>query len=264
MKRYSMRTPGELAGKLLKAGGRRVMGTITHVLTQEPVAALTFDDGPHPEFTPRLLNILEKYQAQATFFMIGQMAHQQPAMVRQIVQAGHTIGNHSWDHPSFPLITSHQRRSQLRACEQAVTPYGQKLFRPPYGHQNVASRLDLLRLGYQVVTWNVVAYDWLDHDAAWINHRLTSQIKPGSIILLHDALYHALKPEYINREAMLEAVDLLLGQLSGSFRFITVPQLLQCGRPRLQNWYKHGDLNWLNQLDGPNAVGRRYVRQDGI
>ena len=124
-----------------------IVGTITHVKTEEAVVALTFDDGPHPEFTPRLLEILEKHHARATFFLVGESAKKYPELVKRIAKAGHSIGNHSWDHPSFPLITGRDRRWQLRACEEAIAPYGQKLFRPPFGNQTIASRLDAFLFG---------------------------------------------------------------------------------------------------------------------
>lgn len=173
--RYSVR----ILHRLFNAAALRVMGTITHVSTQDAVAALTFDDGPYSEFTPRLLNILERHQARATFFVVGEAAQRHPEIVWQVAQAGHVIGNHTWDHPSFPLISGRERRAQLRACEQAIAPYGQRIFRPPYGHQSVASRLDALWLGYQVVNWNLHAYDWLDHDADWMADRLVNQNQPG-------------------------------------------------------------------------------------
>lgn len=153
------------------------MGTITHVATEEAVVALTFDDGPHPEYTPYLLDILEKHLAQATFFMIGKMAQRFPKLVERVVNTGHTIGNHSWDHPSFPHITARERRAQIRTCDKAIAPYGQRIFRPPSGHQSLASRFDALLLGYQVVTWNIVAQDWLDHDANWLVNQALRQIK---------------------------------------------------------------------------------------
>jgi peptidoglycan/xylan/chitin deacetylase (PgdA/CDA1 family) len=224
------------------------LGTITYVPTQDAVLALTFDDGPHPEFTPRLLKILEKYQAYATFFMVGETAQKYPALVRQVVEAGHEIGNHSWNHPSFPLISGRERRAQIGKCAQVLAPYGQRLFRPPHGHQSFGARLDAWRLGYQVVTWNIVAQDWLDHDANWMVNRVLDRLKPGSIILFHDSLYYTVEQQYVNREPTLTAVNMLLEQLSDQFRFVTISELLRHGRPTRRSWYQKGDLAWLNSL----------------
>jgi peptidoglycan-N-acetylglucosamine deacetylase len=216
----------------------KVMGTITHVATQEPVAALTFDDGPHPEFTPYLLDLLKRHRMHATFFMLGEAAEKYPDVVRQVAEGGHVIGNHSWDHPSFPLISWRERRSQIRDCASAIAPYGgQLLFRPPYGHQSLASRFDAWWLGYRVVTWNVVVEDWFDRDAEWMAQRLVERIRPGCVILLHDAIYRSIQvvPQY-DRQRMLTALDMTLEQLRGRFRFVTIPELLRHGRPRQQYW----------------------------
>jgi peptidoglycan/xylan/chitin deacetylase (PgdA/CDA1 family) len=235
------------------------MGTITHVSTQDAVAALTFDDGPHPESTSRLLDILKRHQVRATFFMVGEAAQRHPDIVRWVAQAGHAIGNHSWDHPSFPLITGRERRAQIRACEKAIAPYGQRLFRPPYGHQSVASRLDVLWLGYQVVTWNVEAHDWLDHDAEWIANRIVSKTEPGSVIVFHDALYYTIEARHTDREPMLEAVNMVLEQFGDRFRFITVPELLRYEHLQRRNWYRKADPDWLNILQRQYGETRRYT-----
>jgi peptidoglycan-N-acetylglucosamine deacetylase len=91
----------------------------------------TYPHRPHPQFTPPLLDILEKYRAHETFFMLGEAAHQYPELVRRVAQAGHTIGNHPWDHSSVPFISRHARLEQIEACEQAISPRGQRLFPPP-------------------------------------------------------------------------------------------------------------------------------------
>jgi peptidoglycan-N-acetylglucosamine deacetylase len=215
-----------------------IFGTIAYVNTEEPVAALTFDDGPHPVYTPNLLKILDKYKAHATFFMVGEAAQRQQELVKKVAQAGHAIGIHSWDHSSFATISGRKRRQQLRACKRTLGSYGQRLFRPPWGKQNLASRLDALWLGYKVVGWNVVAKDWFDFKPSDMAERLIKDIKPGSIILLHDAIYRSSLaiPQY-DRSAMLEALDIALTQISNQMRFVTVPELLQYGRPALQKWF---------------------------
>jgi peptidoglycan/xylan/chitin deacetylase (PgdA/CDA1 family) len=242
--------------RLLAAVAHRAIGIVTHVSTQDNVVALTFDDGPHPVYTPRLLNVLGAHGAHATFFMVGEAAQRHPDLVREVARADHAIGNHSWDHQSLPLISSRERRAQIRACEKAITPYGQRLLRPPYGHQPVASLFDALCLGYQVIAWSLHAYDWLDHDANWMADRLVSRIRPGDVILLHDAIYQSIEDRYADREPMLKAVDILLERLGGAFRFITVPELLRHGRPQRQRWCREADPDWLNRLGGPGGAAR--------
>lgn len=135
----------------VKVAIKKVLGSLTSVVTKDPLVALTFDDGPHPEYTPRVMEILARHQARATFFMVGKAAQQYPDLVRKIGEAGHAMGGHSWDHISFRQLTGRERRRQMRACQQILAPHGQLLFRPPYGDQSVASRLDAFWLGYEVV-----------------------------------------------------------------------------------------------------------------
>lgn len=227
---------------------RQLMGTITSVATDEPVAALTFDDGPHPRYTPRLLEILRRYDARATFFVVGESARKHPDLLRSMAEAGHAIGNHSWDHPSFPAIGSRERRRQMRACEEAIGPYSQRLFRPPYGNQNMASRFDAWRLRCRVVTWSAVGGDWQDDRAEAIFDRLANGLRPGSILLMHDALCTAEDERYAAREATLEAVRMLLERRGGTYRFVTVPGLLRSGRARKEWWHQPGDAAYLAAL----------------
>lgn len=224
---------------------RRFLGSITHVATAEPVAALTFDDGPHAAYTPRLLDILESHQARATFFMLGQSAIQYPELLRRIAQAGHAIGNHSWDHASFPFITGRKRREQIRACARAIAPYGQRLFRPPYGEQNLASQCDILWMRHKVILFNCEVGDWFNPDPHRMAEALVQKVTPGSIVCLHDAIRS--HPELIprlrqqphaDREAMLTAVDMFLTRMGTRLRFITIPELLRRGSPQRQHWYR--------------------------
>jgi peptidoglycan-N-acetylglucosamine deacetylase len=234
------------------------LGTITHVKTSEALLALTFDDGPDPVFTPQLLNILKKYNARATFFMVGENAERHPELVRRIAEEGHTIGNHSWDHPSFPLIRGRERRAQIRACQRAISPFGKRLFRPPYGNQNLMSRLDALTLGYKVITWNLIAVDWLDHTGDMMAKRIIEKIQNGSIILFHDSLYHMVEEQYADRGRTLDAVELLLTTLGGGFRFVSLSELLRHGSPRKTNWIQKPNIDFLNTLKGQVEAPRLY------
>jgi peptidoglycan/xylan/chitin deacetylase (PgdA/CDA1 family) len=226
----------------------QLFGTITHVSTHEPLAALTFDDGPHPQYTPRLLEILERFGARATFFVIGELARKHTDLVRRMAAAGHAIGNHSWSHPSFPAIGSRERRWQIQACEEVITPYSQKIFRPPYGNQVFGSRLDVWRLGLRVVTWNTVGRDWQDDSADTVLQRLVEGLRPGSIMLLHDGLRTAEDERFASRDATLEAVRRLLEGHAGHYQFITVPELLERGRVQKRWWYQPGEAGYLSAL----------------
>ena len=237
--------------RLLGKVARQLIGTIVSVETSDPVAALTFDDGPHPEFTPRLLRVLDRHQARATFFMLGDHARQYPDIVRRVVERGHALANHSWDHPSFPLISAHERRKQIRDCAHAIAPYGGlRLFRPPYGHQTMASRRDALLLGYSVVMGDAIAEDWWPREADWMADRLVNKIKPGSITILHDRICRSVQDvPQDDRQPMITAVDMALERLSGSFRFVTIPELLTHGEPIRSYYFSVPPLEMLGRLN---------------
>jgi peptidoglycan/xylan/chitin deacetylase (PgdA/CDA1 family) len=236
--------PQRLLRRAVRFAGRHFAGTITHVETTEPVAALTFDDGPDPATTPRLLEILDRHGAKATFFMLGEHALRYPELVQRIAAAGHAIANHSFDHRRLPSLSRAERRRQVLACEAALSPYGQKLFRPPRGLQSLASWLDVTSLGYQVVTWNVVAWDWEVRAAEWTAEQLSAQVRPGSIVLLHDVLHDADITAATDRTAVFTGLDSFLARTGSQTRFITVPQLLLHGQPHRANWFVRTDNDW--------------------
>jgi peptidoglycan/xylan/chitin deacetylase (PgdA/CDA1 family) len=232
----------------------RLEGLIVSVATTEPVAALTFDDGPHPVFTPQVLELLARHGARATFFMIGRQARRYPELVREVAVAGHAIGNHTWDHRSLTGLSGRERRHQLRAGAQALAPYGASLLRPPYGHFHRRARFDAWLCGYRhVIAWNLVVYDWLDHDPAWMRDRILHHIQPGSIILLHDALATTLDPAYSDRGPMLAALKAALTALAGRYRFVTVSELLRQGRPQLRIWERLPDPAFMARLQAVDS-----------
>ena len=210
----------------------RIPGTVAGVRTDQPLAALTFDDGPHPVYTPQLLEILRRHKAQGTFFMIGEAAQKHPEVVALVAQSGHAIGNHTWDHPYLPGTRGKERRRQIRACQRTLAPYGkERLFRPPYGAQSWASYIDARWLGYKVIGWNVEPKDWTAQSPSEMAERLAREIRPGGIVLLHDAIYRSNQPTpQYNREPMLAGLELFLGRFGQRYRFVTVPELLRSGR----------------------------------
>ena len=235
----------------------KVMGTLTRVSTSAPLAALTFDDGPHPIYTPKVVDLLERYGARGTFFMVGEAARRSPQIVARVAGGGHVVAGNSWNHPSFPLISRRERRQQIRACAQVLTPHGTRLFRPPYGHQNFATRVDLLRMGFQVVAWSVHAADWRERDPGKMAADLIEQITPGSIVLLHDAIFRPTLPDRtLDRSAMLEALERVLDRFSGRLRFVTVPELCRAGRPHWDNWYGVPPRGFMSEMTGsPDEYG---------
>jgi peptidoglycan/xylan/chitin deacetylase (PgdA/CDA1 family) len=213
-------------------GHTAALGTVHRVETSRSVAALTFDDGPDPTTTPDLLDLLDAHEARATFFVVGRAASEHGALIREIHRRGHVLGNHTWSHSPFRSLSSRQRRDELRRCDESTAPFGTRLFRAPWGDLSLSGRLDLLLKGYQVIGWDVQVQDWLDVSAADIACRLKQQVRPGSIILLHDALYQTQGETGIasNRRAMLDGLEMYLTDAQ-NLQFTTIPALLRAGNP---------------------------------
>lgn len=213
---------------------------ITNVETRDPVAALTFDDGPHPVYTPRVLSILEKHGARATFFMVGEAASRYPEIVRMAADAGHAIGNHCWSHLNLTRIRSRLRRlKQLWAGSRATAPYCHRLFRPPYGMIDDRTRFDALLFRYKVILWSASAQDWIPQGPEEIARKMVGRIRPGSIFLLHDDILGSDLPKTdLDRGPMLQGLDMALAELKRQIKFVTVPELLRAGRP-VSNWPLH-------------------------
>ncbi len=211
---------------------------LTNVETTEPLAALTFDDGPHPLYTPQVLSTLRHHGAKATFFMVGESAHRYPRIVEEVANAGHAIGNHSWSHPYLPNMRSRfGRLKQLWNCARATKPHCQRLFRPPFGAQNAQIMFDAFLFRYRVVLWNASAQDWDLQQPNEITQKIVNRVTPGCIFLLHDAIHSESKvpDEVSDRASMIEGLDAALSLLKSQMRFVTVSELLQRGRP-VSNW----------------------------
>jgi peptidoglycan/xylan/chitin deacetylase (PgdA/CDA1 family) len=243
-------------GKILRLPIESLFGVITHIKTRQPLVALTFDDGPSPEWTPQLLEILDRHNAKATFFIVGEMAQCHPELVEQIARAGHCIGNHSWNHPSFPLINLREKCSQIKKFEQTIKTHNHaRLFRPPYGDLDWTTRILLLWLGYKVITWNVVAGDWEDQSAECILKNLSKYTKPGSIVLLHDQLFTYSDYSYTSRDVVFKALDTFLLTKKNKIKFLTIPELLNHGNPQKEVWLKRSEPELLNNLSSISNLG---------
>lgn len=213
--------------------------TIVSVRTSEPLVGLTFDDGPDPEFTPRLLDVLVRHGARATFFMVGQRVRAHPDIVARVVAEGHAVANHTDTHPSLPTLPGHMRRQELRTCQASLGADATSLFRPPFGHQTLASRLDAYRVGLEVVAWSRDVEDWLHQSASAFESRILKALEPGVVLLLHDGICNGTDPAAEDRSTMLEGLDRALAAAS-ALRFLTLPELFLRGAPHRTRWTSSG------------------------
>ena len=157
--------------------------------TAQPCIALTFDDGPVPA-TPVLLAILQRHEARATFFCIGQRARQQPEVLRQLDAAGHLLGNHTFTHSYFiDLFSTRRLRAELRDTDAAIaaaTGRRPRLFRPPYGVTTPNLARAIRREGHQCIGWSVRSLDTVVQDPAQLLSNMVRALAPGAVFLFHD------------------------------------------------------------------------------
>ena len=152
---------------------------------------LTFDDGPHPTNTKKVLSVLAAHEITATFFVIGRNCALYPDRLKLVADAGHRIGNHTYNHPKLTKMTRVKIREEIVKTEKLIAPYikGKKLFRPPYGAHNEMVDEVVAELGYRLVIWNVDTVDWSADfkPDKWVQHGI-NQIKArqNSVVLNHD------------------------------------------------------------------------------
>ncbi len=183
--------------------------------------ALTFDDGPHPLYTPQVMELLEKYGVKASFFCIGKHAAEHPHWVRKLHESGHVVGNHSYTHaPTIDFHTKAKWMEELRATDSAIvqaigrTP---RYFRPPYGVTTPHLARAIGKTGHIVVGWRIRPYDTLDRPPTRIVGTILRKTRPGDIILLHDT-----------HDRIIPVLEQLLPELKKrGFEMVTVENLIQ-------------------------------------
>jgi peptidoglycan/xylan/chitin deacetylase (PgdA/CDA1 family)/glycosyltransferase involved in cell wall biosynthesis len=214
----------------LRRGRLKLWGVVTSVRTEQAIAALTFDDGPDPASTPRLLDALARNGIRATFFVVGSRAERHPELLARIRDEGHEIANHSWDHPRLPDLSLRAINDQIRRTRTLLGIGGAQLFRPPYGELDARVNLAAQRFGYRVVRWSLNGGDWRGEDASILTDRIVRRIEPGAIVLLHDSLYIYDTEATRDRAPTIAAVEVIAARLP-DYRFVTVSELLRSGRP---------------------------------
>jgi peptidoglycan-N-acetylglucosamine deacetylase len=191
--------------------------------------SLTFDDGPDPEFTPQILDVLERYDAKATFFVLGREAALYPDLIARMVAAGHAVGNHTWDHSSCLFLSAHALRQQLQATMAAVGDVHAEVFRPPFGHWNLSTAIVARSLGLDIVGWSCETDDHSMVGARHIDERIQSAMG-GDIVLMHDRLAFARDPLAFNRQALIDGLAAALRACPPGRKYTTVPAMLRSHR----------------------------------
>ena len=185
--------------------------------------ALTFDDGPHPRYTPKILDILDRYNVKATFFIIGIIARNYPDTLKMVAERGHQIGNHTFTHEYVKGKSIENINIDLKSCENEIYKIcGEKtvVFRPPGGlidHISV-SQSDVFD-GYDIIYWSIDTLDWAHKSPEEIAEKVLGNVKSGDIILMHD---------YIGKNSPTpEALEIILPKLiERGFEFVTVSELI--------------------------------------
>jgi peptidoglycan/xylan/chitin deacetylase (PgdA/CDA1 family) len=194
--------------------------TYSSVRVNGPYLAITFDDGPHPQNTPRLLNILKERNIKATFFVVGQLAKEHPNIIRRILAEGHEIGNHTMTHPTITRLSADKLQREIGGTHKAlvdIAGYHTRLFRPPGGATNATLKQKFYdEYGYCTILWSVDPNDWKRPGVSVVTSRLVNGAHNGAILLCHDL--HA--PTV---DAMPNTLDSLLTK---GYHFVTVSQLL--------------------------------------
>lgn len=154
-------------------------------------AALTFDDGPSPEFTPRILDALDKAGVKATFFAMGYNASQHPDLIREIAARGHEIGNHTWSHLDQTTLDAPEIRDEIVRCKDTIEGIIHKPligFRPPRGELTGYALMECARLGYDAYMWSVTRGPAGISTPKVVSHYVASTVEPGDIVDLHDGI----------------------------------------------------------------------------
>nr|AUN36438.1 peptidoglycan N-acetylglucosamine deacetylase [uncultured bacterium] len=197
---------------------RRVINDVP-IKPGQKLFALTFDDGPWPESTEEILHILDSYDAKATFYMVGQMVRTYPKIARKVRDGGHSIGNHSWSHPSRPRNAVAEVQKTDAEIKKAVGVLPSS-FRPPYGMLKNGLARQANREKMPVIIWSADSNDWRRPSAQTIANTVIRQAHPGGIALMHDGGGP--------RQNTVNALPTIIRELQArGYRLVTVPELLK-------------------------------------
>ncbi|SFL99129.1 polysaccharide deacetylase family protein [Pelosinus propionicus] len=191
---------------------------------QDKKIALTFDDGPENEWTPKILAILKEQQVKATFFVIGRQAQAYPEMVRKIDENGHIIGNHTFDHADLTKLNAPSVKNEIAECALVINRIIGKtpaLVRPPFGFHNEIADTAIYSRNNKIILWSLDTDDWQGPNAATIKERVIPKVKNGYIILQHNGVNPHLG-------GSVEALPVIIEELKKQgYTFVTIAELLE-------------------------------------
>ncbi len=252
---------------------------VSYVPVSGRVVALTFDDGPNEPYTSQVLDVLDRESVRATFFLVGTNVERSPDTVRRMVQAGHAIGNHSYDHPRFDQISYAARRDEIRRGADAiaaVTGVRPVLFRDPFGifgpdeesgtnavgvtasDRRYRGLAGLCRAENQInVGVSVHAYDWHNDPPEVMSEYMLRRVSPGAILLLHDG--HDVQLGF-NRAVAVKVLEQVLAALKArGYTFVTVPELIARAEAPQAAFDRGVSLLGIGAPDGAVAPGGRLL-----
>ncbi len=211
--------------KLSGSTGFQLFGElIDKAETEQKLVALTFDDGPTPHYTASILQLLDLYQVKATFFVTGSETQRYMTQAKQIVAAGHQLGNHSWSHQRMVFMPLDEISREIEGTDQQIRAAGytgEILFRPPYGKKLLLLPWYLAKHQRASIMWDIApeTFDEDTEDPQQMAMQVLKQVQPGSIVLLHLM--------YKNREASRAALPIIIkGLKDKGYRMVTVSDLL--------------------------------------
>jgi peptidoglycan/xylan/chitin deacetylase (PgdA/CDA1 family) len=188
--------------------------------------ALTFDDGPHPQYTPQVLQVLDRYNITASFFWLGVCVNRSPAVAKAVSDRGHWIGLHGYDHRSFPLLSPQELQESLVKTQTAIynschlLPAQVRDVRPPNGLFTPKTLKLFHQWNYRPVMWSIVPEDWVRPGVMTVVQRVLQQIKNGSLVVLHDGV--------CGGQDVAATIEVLIPQLlQQGYQFVTVDNLWQ-------------------------------------
>lgn len=192
------------------------------VNTDEMLIALTFDDGPHPVYTPQILDILKEYNIRATFFVVGENVDENPEIIRREIEEGHEVGTHTYTHPlDCESLGPEKLSEELKKTETALFNAAQikpALFRPPCGNCGDVVASVSGKFGYKIVLWSVDTRDWTHPASGKIVQSVLKSVSPGAVILCHDYV----TPKSNTPQALRTIIPELI---SKGYKFVTVSEL---------------------------------------